>query len=382
MTKIGQGQGPADYAPTLRLVAESDAADPAIAAADAALERYFAAADADNTVRTYDSVCRDYIAWCEQAGLAALPATPRTVARYLSQAADDTERNLSANTIRVWRAAISKAHRTAGLPDPTTDPIVTRVVKGIGIDRAEAGRTLRQAPPATLPIIQTVVTAIHADGARHDSTWCERVAARRDIALIVLLYAAALRGDEAVDFTIGDLRIVEGPDGDDDEQLRIRLRGSKTSRGEITEKFLRRGTTDALWCPWCALLRWLDVLIVHDDATREARKYLRHKGIDDEKAVEDTAVVAVGKFVMTDHTDPHEHRCDDIDAWPTRHLRAPLFRPLYQGGHPRPDNLTVRSLRRILTARGAAAGVGLLSGTVPAPALPLTCSTKAPPSNW
>ncbi|WP_433574170.1 hypothetical protein [Nocardia brasiliensis] len=361
---------PVAHIPALQLVPAAAGADvPAdadvLAAADAAVERYFAAADADNTVRAYGSAWRGFIAWCAELELRALPADPLTVARYLAASADargrgrDPERGLSASTLVVWRAAISHAHTTAGLPDPSTDPVVVRVMAGIAVERTDAGHTPNQAPAATLPVLQDLVTAIHTTACGATATWRDQVAARRDIAAAVLLYAAALRRSEATALILGDLELAESPDGD--QLLRIRLRGSKTHRAAITYKYRRRGRGDAVWCPWCALLRWIEILTVHDDAVREARKYLRDNNIDDNELITDAASVAVQRFLAADHSDPHQHRCA-ITEWPGRHRRAPLLRPLSHGGLPRRAALTDRSLARTLSQHADAAGVGPLRG--------------------
>ncbi|WP_280391113.1 hypothetical protein, partial [Nocardia brasiliensis] len=344
-----------------RGAAAADAGE--LADADAAVERYFAAADADNTVRTYGSAWRGFTAWCAEHELRALPADPGTVARYLAACADDPargrdrERGLSASTLVVWRAAIGHAHTAAGLPDPGADPLVRGVMLGIEVERTKAGHTPRQAPAATLPVLQTLVTAIHTGGHAASSTWRDQVAARRDIAAAVLLYAAALRRGEAAALILGDLDLVESPDGD--LLLRIRLRGTKTHRAKVTYKYLRRGRgSDALCCPWCALLRWIEILIVHDDAVREARKYLRDNDIVDDTVITDAASIAVQRFLDTDRADPHQHRCGG-EHWPERHRRTPLLRPLSHGGLPRRTALTDRSLARSLIGRAAAAGITL-----------------------
>ena len=53
---------------------------------------YIEAAKAENTRGAYRSDWRLFEIWCDQHGLIALPATPETVALYLTALAADTNR--------------------------------------------------------------------------------------------------------------------------------------------------------------------------------------------------------------------------------------------------------------------------------------------------
>ncbi|GAB2451643.1 hypothetical protein [Nocardia tengchongensis] len=343
-------------APPLRLVG-ADGPASADDHADALIAAFMAAADADNTVRTYASAWRGFAAWCAEHGHTALPAAPRIAARYLAVCAADTERALKKDTFTVWAAAIGRMHSGAGLPDPTADATVRRTMRGIR--RTQAGENPDQAPPITLEVLQDIVTHIHD----HAGTWRQKVAARRDIALLVLMYAAALRRSEAVGLDIGHLRVVDGPAGTG--RLRIRLHGSKASQTSAEDLYLKPGTTDALWCPWCALIRWQVVLTAADQAAHTTRIRLRdeHGHTDDDPETSpaadqiiDAVSIAVQRVIRTDDSDPHQHRCHD---WPAPfRARARLFRPLSHGGIPHDADtaLTGRSVDRLVAARADAVG--------------------------
>ncbi|MGW4719467.1 hypothetical protein [Nocardia sp. NPDC004260] len=363
-TASGRGAAVGDLGPMLRLVTADPAEDgsptAAVDAYAAAADAYAAAADAENTVRAYASAWQRFVVWCESNGYTALPADPRTVAAYLAAAADDPDGPAAVSTLVVARSAIGHFHTEARLPDPTADTFVRRVMRGIRRTRTKGGKTARQAPAATLPVIQAVVTTAHTEA----RTWRQAVAARRDIALTVVLYAAALRRSEAVGLSLGDLTVVDGPDND--QRLRIRLRGSKTSQTDVEYLYLKRGSGDALWCPWCALQRWLAVLAVADDAVITTRRRLRAANRIDEDAVTDAASIAVQRHLRRDTSDPHEHRC--AGPWPAPHRAAdaPVFRPVSHGGLPHFDTaLSDRSVGRILADRSAAAGVEPLRGHSP-----------------
>ncbi|MEJ7785749.1 MAG: hypothetical protein WKF96_13165, partial [Solirubrobacteraceae bacterium] len=84
----------------------------------AAMEDYAAAAQAANTTRAYSSDWRQFEFWCSRYGLAALPAEPQTAALYLTSLA---RRGLKLSTVRRRAAAITRAHRVAGLGSPVWD---------------------------------------------------------------------------------------------------------------------------------------------------------------------------------------------------------------------------------------------------------------------
>ncbi|WP_280470742.1 tyrosine-type recombinase/integrase [Nocardia farcinica] len=339
----------------LRPVAAASA-HPDLQAADAAAARYSAAATPPNTARTYTSAWTRFQNWCAETGLTALPADPRTVERYLALGADRGE--VAASTLGVWVAAIAHHHRQAGHPDPTADAAVRAVMQGVRAEHTAAARAAARAPAATRPVLTAMITTAHT-GAR---TWRAQVAARRDIAVLALGFAAARRRSELAGLTVADLSLTRGSDGE--RLVQVRLRGTKTSRTAFTHLYLPRGRgADALCCPWCALHRWLVVLAARDRAAaREQRRQRRHGlSVLDQAAGDDAAAIAVQRAVATDTADPHTHRC--TDPWPEHpHPETPLFRPLARGGWPRERALTDRQIARIIQSRGAAAGYPDLRG--------------------
>lgn len=92
---------------------------------------YFEAARAENTVGAYRSDLNDFEVWCrvEAGGLNPLPASPETVALYITDLA--ANRALKASTIRRRLAAISQLHREAGYPSPAGNEHVKDILKGI-----------------------------------------------------------------------------------------------------------------------------------------------------------------------------------------------------------------------------------------------------------
>jgi hypothetical protein len=122
------------------------------------LERVALALEAElaaSTRSVYTSAWRQWEAWCRNRGLVALPADPEAICAYLAERA---EAGLSYGSIDLTCCAIGYRHRHDGLTDPTADPLVRRVRRGLR-------RLLGCAPdhpahPLTLAEVRRIVAAI------------------------------------------------------------------------------------------------------------------------------------------------------------------------------------------------------------------------------
>ncbi|GAB2451798.1 tyrosine-type recombinase/integrase [Nocardia tengchongensis] len=324
-----------------------DVAEPEDDELDARVAAYAAAADADNTVRTYTWAWNRFDRWCDEHGYTALPASTRVINRFLVTAADDPNRPASRSSLEVLRAAIAWKHAQAGLPDPTMDARARTVRRGINKSRVEAGETDNRAPAAVAADIEAMVDAARAGA----GTWRRQVAARRDIALILLTYDFGRRRGEAAGLRLGDLNIVDD-NPDRQPRLRIRLRGGKTHQDSTEYVYRPRSARDGRYCTWCALARWIAVLNAADDAAATARG-------DDAGAVTAAVSIAVQRLLRRDAGDPVEHCCDGV-TWLAGRARAYLFRPVANGGLPHaPDTaLSGRSVDTVVRQRALAAGIG------------------------
>ncbi len=83
--------------------------------------------------------------WCAARGLVAIPATPATVAAFLTSEAD---RGFRPVTIAGRAAAIAAAHRAQDHPNPCDSGAVTAVMSGIR--REHGARPRRKAAPLQL----------------------------------------------------------------------------------------------------------------------------------------------------------------------------------------------------------------------------------------
>lgn len=137
------------------------------------MRRYLDASTRANTVRSYQSAMRHFeVDWGGH-----LPATPDSVARYLSTYAAQ----LSINTLKQRLAALAHWHAEQGFADPTRAPLVKKILKGI---RALHPATKKQAVPLQLTELgmaadwlETAATHARRCGDVARAMRCERVRA-------------------------------------------------------------------------------------------------------------------------------------------------------------------------------------------------------------
>jgi len=197
---------PADNTPTLTDALRSAA-------------EYAQADKADATRRAYLSDFRDFFTWCEAVQAEPLPASIETTAAYLAQLAD---KGLKASTINRRAAAIGYVHRAKGFEPPTNAEPVKAVLRGI---RRRLGAAVNRKDPATATAIARMVRRIP-----------ETLQGKRDRALLLLGFAAALRRSELVALDVADLE--RAPEG-----IIVHIRRSKTDQeGEGHQIAVPRGS--------------------------------------------------------------------------------------------------------------------------------------------
>lgn len=193
---------------------------------------YAKRAKAKSTLRCYEVDWKDFTGWCQQNALLPLPATPQTVALYLSAQAD----RYKVATIQRRLSAISQVHQVRGFESPTKNELVRSVVKGIR-------RTLGVAQAEKAPLMA-------ADIREMVSKLPDTLNGNRDRALLLLGFAGAFRRSELVALNVEDLEFT--PDG-----LIVLVRRSKTDQEGVGKKIgiPLLPTSDA--CPVHAVKTWL-----------------------------------------------------------------------------------------------------------------------------
>lgn len=222
-------------------LATTAAAPLAVAAELVERARTFAAeAKATRTRDAYRREWGTFAAWCEARGLEALPAAPSTLALFLT---DRASAGIRPASLDVALAAVSEAHRAAGLDSPRGSAEVRAVRSGI---RRTLGTAQRQAAPVLVADLRAMA------GALPDS-----LAGHRDRALLLVGFAGGFRRSELVALEVADA--VFGADG-----VTVTIRRSKTDQeGQGRKVGIPYGSTPAT-CPVRALRRWLDVAAIHE----------------------------------------------------------------------------------------------------------------------
>lgn len=193
---------------------------------------------AKNTQRAYRADWEDFTTWCSARSPApsSLPATPATVALYLT----DLAQRLKVATLTRRLSSISQAHQLAGHPSPTGDIAVRTVFAGI---RRKLGARQTGKAPATADEIRAMLRAL--EDVENDT---QRL---RDRAIILVGFACASRRSELVALNVEDLQFRA-------EGVVVTLERSKTDQeGEGRPIGIPHGRSSDV-CPVLALRAWLD----------------------------------------------------------------------------------------------------------------------------
>ena len=206
------------------------------AALNDAVSENIVEAKAANTRRAYSADWAHFTAWCEAHDETALPADPATVARYISDIADD----FKVATLERRLVGIATAHRYANLESPTTAPIVRETFKGIRRRKAKSGEQQTQKEAAVTSVVRKLVETL-------DDT----MSGVHDRALLLLGFAGAFRRSELAALNVADVKFVA-------EGLVITVRMSKTDQDGVGAlKGIPYGS-HLETCPVRSLKAWLE----------------------------------------------------------------------------------------------------------------------------
>ena len=189
---------------------------------------------ASSTVRAYQSDWRDFEAWCIEHRRRPLPATPDTVALYLTHLA---EQGRKPSTITRRVSAISQAHQIAEYKSPTRSAKVRAVLRGIR-------RTVGTMPKTKTPVLIEDVRAMMAN-------LPDRLLGVRDRALLLVGFAGAFRRSELVGLNVRDLKF-------NNDGLTVTLRRSKTDQEALGRKVGLPYGSSPETCPVRSLRAWLE----------------------------------------------------------------------------------------------------------------------------
>ena len=183
------------------------------------------ASRAKATERVYKSAWGRFVSWADAQGYDPLPAAPETVAAYLASRAAS---GLSPASMKLDRAAIRDAHRSASRPDPTQHPGVANVARGIVRTAAVNGHAPRQAAGLTsdalAAIRATARLARRGPSGRQESEATARKRGNMDVAIASTMRDGLLRRSEAAALAWGDIELRS--DGTGRLNIRRTLRGT------------------------------------------------------------------------------------------------------------------------------------------------------------
>ncbi len=216
------------------LPAGASVANDDLAVAIEQAREYADASQAVNTRRVYATGWNDFAAYCNARAISALPATPQTVTLYATSLAE----RVKLSTLRIYLAAVAQKHREAGLESPVAHEIVRRVVRGIA---RTIGAPQSRKSAVTIDHLRAMLLEVGA----------EDLKAKRDRAVILLGFAAALRRSELAALRVEDLRFER-------RGLIVTIRRSKTDQegagAEIAVPYVANKTL----CAVRAAKAWLD----------------------------------------------------------------------------------------------------------------------------
>jgi site-specific recombinase XerD len=197
--------------------------------------QFLAAAKAAGTRRAYRADWDHFDAWCRHHSLDALPATPETVALYITALAASHK----PATLRRRLTVIGLAHQAAGRPSPASmqQTLVGETLKGIR-------RTLGTAQTGKRPFFTEQVRAMIG-------ALPENLQGLRDRALLLIGFAGGFRRSELAGLAVDD--IANEKDG-----LVATLRRSKTDQEGRGRKVAIPYGSHPETCPVRAYRDWLE----------------------------------------------------------------------------------------------------------------------------
>lgn len=150
-------------------------------------------APSPHTLRAYRKWISAWTNWCNEVGRIALPATPQTLAEYVSHLAD---LNKGIPTIKIAIAAVRFQHAGAGFEGQPIGKLSALVARTHGRERIDSGVRTGQATPILLDALRAMV-----------DTCTETPRGQRDRLILVLGWAAMLRRSELSALQLRDIQL-------------------------------------------------------------------------------------------------------------------------------------------------------------------------------
>ncbi|HEV2596625.1 MAG TPA: tyrosine-type recombinase/integrase [Sphingomicrobium sp.] len=207
---------------------------------------YTAQAKSENTRRAYASDWRAFVHWCNQHKLCPMPAGAATLAAYLTAHAGI----LKVSTLTRRLSAVREAHRYAGFDIDTSSIAFRDLWRGI---RRAHGAPARQKAPLLTSGLRKAIAALP-----------DTILGRRDRALLLVGFAAALRRSELVTLEVRHREGALGWIEETAEGLKVNLARAKADQeGEGAAVGVPYGVNPET-CPVRAYRDWVAVSGITD----------------------------------------------------------------------------------------------------------------------
>jgi integrase len=186
-----------------------------------------------NTIRAYRADWDHFTAWCKAHVQTSLPATPDTVALYVTDLA--ATHKPSTMTRRI--SAISQAHQIAGMETPTGSAKVRLVMAGI---RRTKGTAQKGKTPILVDDLRRMLAGLPGN-----------LLGVRDRVLLLIGFCGAFRRSELVALDAADVAVTR-------EGLVVTIRRSKTDQEGEGRKIGIPYASHLETCPVRSLQDWLE----------------------------------------------------------------------------------------------------------------------------
>lgn len=287
-----------------------------------------------------------FATWCELHAVSPLPAAPDSLLAYLLEPALD---EASAGflhkpaTLRRWLTTIKKVHDEAGLPSPTVDPRVSRLLRRLRAAHPDKGRQRRVAALDINALQRTLAVLEH-------DTWPAGAAATRDAAALLVLMAGAMRRSELVDLDWGDITPVN-----EHGEMLVRVRRSKTDQaGMGLSKVLVVGLGPSTCAP-CAITRWAHIVAAVDAARPKVTDEDQYSPDPKRRARALTQARRTAAHEAVRRLEWDSHCCEAAPPQPPS--GTPVMRRIDKHGTVGAARMDGGSIARVVKKRVAAAGL-------------------------
>lgn len=287
---------------------------------------YIRAAKSHATLRAYRADWHHFDTWCRQKGLAALPASPDTVAFYLGETAATHRPSTLARRL----TSINKVHRAAGHPAPALAEHLSVGETLKGIRRVHGTQQIGKRPLFT-DDLRAMVESLPSG-----------LIGIRDRALLLVGFAGAFRRSELAAVQVEDVQETK-------EGILVRILRSKTDpEGRGREAALPYGSTPET-CPVRACRAWMEAARLESGPL--FRRIDRHGHINERALHKDSIGAIVKRAARAAGLDPK--------VYAGHSLRAGFCTQAYMNGARELDIMRQTGHRSLDTLRKYIRGRGL-----------------------